>query len=112
MIADPQVLDHRSYAERGWFLSWLSQVIVKINMRKNWMAARSKKPDSVIFLGDMLDGGRHDMSSDEYEAYVKLFNRIFYLDPSTPKRYIPGNHDTGYAIYFLLFAAKTANAGQ
>ncbi|KAH6914314.1 Metallo-dependent phosphatase-like protein [Coprinopsis sp. MPI-PUGE-AT-0042] len=98
VIADPQVLDHRSYPERGFLLSWLTQVIVKINMRKNWMVATSKKPDSVIFLGDMLDGGRHDMSASEYEGYVKHFNRIFYLDPAIPKHYIPGNHDTGLGM--------------
>lgn len=34
-------------------------------MRKNWWAAKRKQPDSVVFLGDMLDGGRFDMP--EYE---------------------------------------------
>jgi hypothetical protein len=39
---------------------------VDLNLRKNWQAAVSKKPDVVIFLGDMMDGGRMDMSNDEY----------------------------------------------
>ncbi|EAU91483.1 CDC1 [Coprinopsis cinerea okayama7 len=98
VIADPQILDHRSYPERGFFLSWITRLIVTINMRKNWWVAKSKKPDAVIFLGDLLDGGRFDMSDSEYKSYVGQFNRIFQLDSSIPKYYIPGNHDTGLGI--------------
>lgn len=65
IVADPQILDHRSYPGRGAFLTWLSRIIVDLNLRKNWWVATSKKPDAVVFLGDMMDGGRFDMSDEE-----------------------------------------------
>ena len=66
VVADPQILDHRSYPGRSRFLTYLSRIIVDLNLRKNWWAAASKKPDAVVFLGDMMDGGRFDMSEEEY----------------------------------------------
>ena len=64
LIADPQILDHRSY-DRGALLNYLTRLIVDLNLRKNWRAAMRKKPDIVVFLGDMMDGGRFDMSDAE-----------------------------------------------
>ncbi|KAJ3549354.1 hypothetical protein NMY22_g908 [Coprinellus aureogranulatus] len=95
IVADPQILDHRSYPGRGALLTWLSRIIVDLNLRKNWWAAISKKPDAVVFLGDMMDGGRFDMSDEEYEEYFQRFKSIFKLDPAIPQYFIPGNHDTG-----------------
>ncbi|KAG6833568.1 hypothetical protein H0H87_005219 [Tephrocybe sp. NHM501043] len=65
LVADPQILDHRSYPERGLFLTYLSRLVVDLNIRKNWWAALRKRPDVVVFLGDMMDGGRIDMPEDE-----------------------------------------------
>ncbi|KAJ2914382.1 hypothetical protein MD484_g6022, partial [Candolleomyces efflorescens] len=117
VVADPQILDHRSYPGRGRFLTYLSRIIVDLNLRKNWWVAASKKPDAVVFLGDMMDGGRFDMSEEEYvpepaqshelhladrralacryEEYYSRFKSIFKLDPSIPQYFVPGNHDTG-----------------
>ncbi|KAF6760127.1 Metallo-dependent phosphatase-like protein [Ephemerocybe angulata] len=95
IVADPQILDHRSYPGRGAFLTWLSRIIVDLNLRKNWWVATAKKPDAVVFLGDMMDGGRFDMSDEEYEKYYQRFKSIFKLDTNIPQYYIPGNHDTG-----------------
>ena len=64
LIADPQILDHRSY-DRGALLTYLTRLIVDLNLRKNWWAAMRKNPDIVIFLGDMMDGGRFNMSDTE-----------------------------------------------
>ncbi|KAG7098706.1 hypothetical protein E1B28_000619 [Marasmius oreades] len=95
VIADPQILDHRSYPDRNVLLQYLSQVIVDLNLRKNWRSALRSRPDVVLFLGDMMDGGRVDMSDSEYEAYYRRFLSIFKLDEEIPRYTIPGNHDIG-----------------
>ena len=43
----------------------LSQFIVDLNLRKSWRAVRRQRPDAVVFLGDMMDNGRVDMSDSE-----------------------------------------------
>jgi hypothetical protein len=65
LVADPQILDHRSYDGRSPLLVYLTRLAVDLNLRKNWRAALTKKPDAVIFLGDMMDGGRIDMLDEE-----------------------------------------------
>lgn len=95
VVADPQILDHRSYPGRAPFLTYISRLVVDLNLRKNWRAALLKHPDAVVFLGDMMDGGRFSMSDDEYESYYRRFKSIFRLDAEIPQYFIPGNHDTG-----------------
>jgi hypothetical protein len=46
--------------------------VVDLNLRKNWRAALRKKPDAVVFLGDMMDGGRFVMSEDEYVCFIRI----------------------------------------
>jgi hypothetical protein len=112
VVADPQILDHRSYPGRPAILTYITQVLVDLNIRKNWREATRLNPDAVIFLGDMMDGGRFPMSDTEYvllsmcpprvqalrrryESYSRRFKTIFTLDPSIPEYFIPGNHDIG-----------------
>ncbi|KAJ6499162.1 Metallo-dependent phosphatase-like protein [Mycena sanguinolenta] len=98
LVADPQILDHRSYPDRSPFLTYISQLLVDLNLRKSWRAALRTRPDAVIFLGDMMDGGRFAMSDDEYESYFRRFKSIFSLNSRVPQYFIPGNHDTGLGI--------------
>jgi hypothetical protein len=58
MIADPQLTDKNSYRQSGLAL-YLTQFYSDLYMRWNykWILARHK-PESVIFLGDLMDGGR------------------------------------------------------
>ncbi|KAI0688027.1 Metallo-dependent phosphatase-like protein [Cytidiella melzeri] len=95
LIADTQVLDHRSYPDRPAWLMWLSQRMVDLNMRKSWWATKQLHPDVIIFLGDMMDGGRYAMSDDEYESYLRRTKDMFAIDESTPVYYLTGNHDVG-----------------
>ncbi|KAH9892823.1 Metallo-dependent phosphatase-like protein [Cubamyces lactineus] len=95
LVADPQILDHRSYPDRPPWLMRLSQFIVDLNIRKSWRAARRLHPDAVAFLGDMMDNGRVDMPDQEYNQYVRRFRSIFEADERLPTYYIPGNHDVG-----------------
>ncbi|KXN85329.1 Cell division control protein 1 [Leucoagaricus sp. SymC.cos] len=95
IVTDPQILDHRSYPDRPAFLSYLTRLVVDLNLRKNWQAAIAKNPDVVIFLGDMMDNGRMDMSDAEYEEYYSRFKSIFRTKNQAPQYFIPGNHDIG-----------------
>ncbi|KAI0334970.1 hypothetical protein GY45DRAFT_1351073 [Cubamyces sp. BRFM 1775] len=95
LVADPQILDHRSYPDRPPWLMRLSQFIVDLNIRKSWRATRRLHPNAVAFLGDMMDNGRVDMPDQEYNQYVRRFRSIFAADEGLPTYYIPGNHDVG-----------------
>lgn len=66
LVADPQV--PRPY--KGWApsLTWLKQYIVNHNLRKSWIAAKTLRPQAVIFLGDML---RHGVKIKEMIEYVR-----------------------------------------
>uniref|UniRef100_A0A0W0FH69 UTP--glucose-1-phosphate uridylyltransferase n=1 Tax=Moniliophthora roreri TaxID=221103 RepID=A0A0W0FH69_MONRR len=98
LVADPQIIDQRSYPDRNFILNWLTRFIVDLNLRKNWRAALRSQPDAVFFLGDMMDGGRVDMSDSEYEVLYRRFLGIFKLDEKIPRYCIPGNHDTGLGV--------------
>jgi len=97
VLADPQILDARSYPGRNPWLMWLSQMIVDLYLRKSWRAVQKLQPDAVVFLGDMMDGGRSAVSDEEYEEYFQRFQRIFRSSSSgsVPRYYLPGNHDVG-----------------
>ncbi|KAL5523631.1 hypothetical protein ACEPAG_7804 [Sanghuangporus baumii] len=102
LVADPQVVDLNSYPDREWLLGLLSQVIIDLNMRKNWSAIRrlllgknNGSDEAVVFLGDMMDNGRNAYSDEEYQVYYSRFKSIFLTDSSTKTYYIPGNHDVG-----------------
>ncbi|PFH50891.1 hypothetical protein AMATHDRAFT_143874 [Amanita thiersii Skay4041] len=95
VVADPQILNHRSYPGRPSILTYISQVIVDLNIRKSWRQATRLKPHAVVFLGDMMDGGRFPMDDAEYEKYYRRFKHIFSIEPGIPEYFIPGNHDIG-----------------
>ncbi|KAJ7647171.1 Metallo-dependent phosphatase-like protein [Roridomyces roridus] len=107
IVADPQIIDHRSYPGRGATLTYVSQLLVDLNLRKSWRAALALDPDVVVFLGDMMDGGRFSMEDDEYERYYRRFKSIFPLDSKIPQYFIPGNHDTGLGVS-TQFSEKAA----
>jgi hypothetical protein len=65
LVADPQILDMNSYPSRHFVIQWLSQVVVDLNMRKSWFFTQQLNPDVIVFLGDMMDRGREDMSTKE-----------------------------------------------
>lgn len=66
LIADPQIVDRHSYPYRFSPISYLTRLIVDLNMRKNWQVALRKEPDTIVFLGDVMDNGRLDIPDDEY----------------------------------------------
>jgi hypothetical protein len=66
IVADPQIINSRSYPNRNFILARLTQFIVDLNLRKSWrLVAMKMRPHVVVFLGDMMDGGRGEMGDDE-----------------------------------------------
>ena len=58
LIADPQLVDENTYARRGVGM-WLTKAFTDRYMRRNYLYLRmQKRPGMVIFLGDLMDGGR------------------------------------------------------
>ena len=61
VIADPQVTDftsYRSFAPKGsWTLAAIERVSDVYQHRAFSLAVLPKRPEHVLFLGDLLDGG-------------------------------------------------------
>lgn len=58
-IADPQIVDPHTYPGRPWPLSSLTESYTDRYMARNFRLINEKlDPDSVVFLGDLFDGGR------------------------------------------------------
>lgn len=58
-VADPQLVDPHTYPGRPWPLSAATEFYTDLYMARNFRLINSKlDPDSVLFLGDLLDGAR------------------------------------------------------
>ncbi|KAG0278167.1 hypothetical protein BGZ95_004557, partial [Linnemannia exigua] len=73
IIADPQLTDWMSYHQSGLLLA-LVEAYTDIYMKRSFRRLHaSLRPDAVLFLGDLNDGGRN---SDE-RTFVKNTRRFF-----------------------------------
>ncbi|PKY07090.1 cell division control protein/putative DNA repair exonuclease [Aspergillus campestris IBT 28561] len=122
-VADPQLVDPHTYPGRPWPLSTLTVKFTDQYLRRSFSLISSRLgPDSVLFLGDLFDGGREwatETTSSPEERYKKYkdgfwkgefhrFMRIFApqfnegdavsKDPlgHTMMASLPGNHDLGF----------------
>ncbi|OAA54347.1 Glycoside hydrolase, family 3 [Niveomyces insectorum RCEF 264] len=58
-VADPQIIDAHTYPGRPWPLSALTVLLTDNYMRRAYGALHTRlRPDTVMFLGDLFDGGR------------------------------------------------------
>ena len=58
-IADPQLVDPHTYPGRPWPLSSLTEMYTDLYMSRNFRLINAHlDPDSIVFLGDLFDGGR------------------------------------------------------
>ncbi|KXT01630.1 hypothetical protein AC578_8021 [Pseudocercospora eumusae] len=58
-VADPQLVDPHTYPGRPWPLSSLTESYTDMYMSRNFRLINEKlDPDSIVFLGDLFDGGR------------------------------------------------------
>ncbi|GAA6054891.1 hypothetical protein JCM3770_004270 [Rhodotorula araucariae] len=122
VVADPQLLDMRSYPGRPWALRWLGVRITDLYARKAWTAVTSLSRgnsgggvDAVVWLGDLLDSATETVDRREHASYVHRFHLLFPLPrastssfalsphtrisspltPPIPSITVPGNHDLG-----------------
>lgn len=59
LIADPQLVDPHTYPGRPWPLDVLTERYTDLYMRRSFRLTNANlDPDSIIFLGDLFDGGR------------------------------------------------------
>ncbi|KAJ1897646.1 hypothetical protein LPJ66_003239 [Kickxella alabastrina] len=96
IVADPQIVDHYSYGQSGLLLRTV-EFFTDIYIRKSYRFLQTiRNPSAVIFLGDLMDGGREwtdEVWHKEYDRYKNLFvNR----SPQRMRTYdMAGNHDIG-----------------
>jgi len=101
IIADPQLIDNHTYPGRNNFLLEVSKATVDNYLYKNYIFLLNQlKPDTIIFLGDLLDNGR-ESSDNYYSKEYQRFTRLF-VEPAQNKGIelitsVPGNHDAGWA---------------
>ncbi|PYI09634.1 hypothetical protein BO78DRAFT_337254 [Aspergillus sclerotiicarbonarius CBS 121057] len=122
-IADPQLVDPHTYPGRPWPLSTLTVKFTDQYLRRSFSSIQNGLgPDSVLFLGDLFDGGREwsTASSSSPEKRYKKYNDRFWKkefhrfvkifvdtwnegdehtrDPIGRRMItgLPGNHDLGF----------------
>ena len=87
LIADPQRVDPHTYPGRPWPLSALTVRYTDLYMRKSFQQIQATlAPDSVLFLGDLFDGGREwsagagsDDERDQQDKRWKKYDTAFWL---------------------------------
>ncbi|KAL8922185.1 MAG: hypothetical protein Q9172_003687 [Xanthocarpia lactea] len=122
LVADPQLVDPHTYPGRPWPLSTITRHHTDYYMRKSFtIIQRSLDPKTVVFLGDLFDGGREwlppgtsntdprwrNYGEDYWVKEYKRFGNIFFnewirraragqhLDHRKLVAGLPGNHDLG-----------------
>lgn len=70
VIADTQVLDDHSLPSVSTHLRPIVKFLVDSSLRKSWNAVRRLHPDGILFLGDMINGGRYARDPLEYVRHL------------------------------------------
>ena len=123
-VADPQLVDPHTYPGRPWPLSSFTIRHTDQYLRRGFTFAQNLlRPQSVLFLGDLFDGGRewstrsykspekrwHKYGDSfwlkEYARFGKIFldpwvKRVAEDGPGSKRRLLgslPGNHDLGFS---------------
>ncbi|CCJ31489.1 unnamed protein product, partial [Pneumocystis jirovecii] len=113
LIGDPQLVDKGTY-NRSFILTALTNFYTDKYMKRNWKYLNNQlHPQSLIFLGDLLDGGR-DLEMKKYRIstleeqkilkktrWIKEYRRfddVFFQPPGVKViSTLPGNHDIGFS---------------
>ncbi|RIA85020.1 Metallo-dependent phosphatase-like protein [Glomus cerebriforme] len=102
IIADPQIIDDYSYGRTG-ILQKISEIYPDMYMRKNWINLQNIfDPDAIIFLGDLMDGGR-ELDDNKWDEELHRFRHLFLPEKpiKTPTFYLAGNHDIGFGNHIV-----------
>ncbi|EPE05831.1 cell division control protein [Ophiostoma piceae UAMH 11346] len=90
-VADPQIIDAKSYPGRPWPVNDITITVTDNYMRRSYRELQEQlHPDTVFFLGDLFDGGREwkpdhgdfqDPSwsnrPDHEKSYAKMWKKKF-----------------------------------
>ncbi|CAH7671246.1 Metallo-dependent phosphatase-like protein, partial [Phakopsora pachyrhizi] len=107
ILADPQLPSiPYSYPDRNYLSQLLSVEIIYQFIRKSWsLTLSSTRPDAIVFLGDLMDGGVTTSDPEKFKSYFDRFQNTFKLSDrivknissgnSTRLLFIAGNHDLG-----------------
>lgn len=107
VVSDPQLIDRNCYSVFVTSRAWISDLFMSRAFSK---LMRHSKPDSVVFLGDLLDGGR-EWEDVEYNIEMNRFHWIFGHKKSGNDRiFHPGNHDIGIGNTLVVKAAERFKA--
>ena len=97
LIADPQLVDPHTYPGRPWPLSHLTEVYTDLYMQRNFRQINELlDPDSIIFLGDLFDGGREwapDKAKELTASQREHLIQIGVLKTDDQKRDDQGRND-------------------
>lgn len=96
LIADPQLTDQYSYKQHGVILK-LTEFYSDIYMKRNFKKILKRlDPKVIIFVGDLMDGGR-EWEKDQFNEELRRFHNIFSYDYSKIISLgVAGNHDIGF----------------
>ena len=141
VVADPQLTDATSYPSFAPASSWTLAIVERVSDAFQHRAFRRallpRRPDRVLFLGDLTDGGYATADPREFERVRDRFDRIFRWPRRTEddasdenenenenenaneKRNrraahapgylaVHGNHDVGYAYHLARFPRVAA----
>ncbi|RKP10468.1 Metallo-dependent phosphatase-like protein [Thamnocephalis sphaerospora] len=105
IVADPQIIDQYSYKQSGAALA-LTEFYTDIYMIKSYRYLQKlQKPDAILFLGDLFDGGR-EWGDEQWSEELKRFRWIFKnsQDYDGQTLFMGGNHDFGFGNALLPHA--------
>jgi calcineurin-like phosphoesterase family protein len=96
LIADPQLTDQYSYKQHGLLLK-LTEFYSDIYMKRNFKKIITRlDPEVIIFVGDLMDGGR-EWEQDQFNEELQRFKKIFtYNYDRIISLGVAGNHDIGF----------------
>lgn len=140
-VADPQLVDPHTYPGRPWPLSSLTVLFTDVYLRRAYeRIQRDLDPNSIIFLGDLFDGGRewstpisespddrwHGYGESFWQGEYRRFSNIFFRDWRGDRKRVfqseellentriiaslPGNHDLGFGANIAIPVRDRFNA--
>lgn len=94
---DPQLVDDYSYPGRPEVINSWAKKFTDNYLHRNYMLHKEVlNPDTVLFLGDLFDGGREWEDPVWYEEF-RRFNKVFpKFEDTRVDMSLPGNHDIGF----------------
>lgn len=97
IIGDPQIVDEFSYPTRNWIELEITKFFSDNFLHRNHnIYSKLLNPDSIIYSGDLFDGGREWNDKRWMKEYIR-FNKVFNpIENVQQFRQIPGNHDIGF----------------